>query len=174
MKTHDYFETLIFKEEDLTVDERTELDHHLKDCEECSQLRQQWENCLNLFHEAPMISPKAGFNERWAENFQYRTLEQERRSQTRLVVGVTILITLVSAFAAIVLLSPTLLVDLTLQISKALSFLTGFINQMQTILNVVRIPLLAIGVSGIVIAIACILGSLVLARRRKESSEGVE
>lgn len=174
MKTNDDFANLIFKEEYLTADEKSGLDLHLKDCEECNQLRQQLGNCLNLFREAPMISPKPGFTERWAEKFQHRSLEQERNSQTRLVVGVSILITIISAFASIVLLSPKLLVGLTVQISKTLSFLTGFINQMLTILKVVGIPLLTIGVNGIVFAISCILGYLLLARSRKESSEGVE
>jgi cation transport ATPase len=164
METHEYYENLILNEESLTVDELERLDDHLTDCTSCQKLQEQWEGCLNLLHESPMISPAKGFSKRWETYFQNQVSEHEKKVQTRIIIGVIVMITLLSIFSSAILFSPQRLIQFTLFFSGLVAFFAGYINQLRAVLDVIRWPLLLIGLSGIGAAVAYIIGSVIYLR----------
>ncbi len=84
---HQPYEDWVFSQEDLDLDQRKELQVHLKLCERCNFLASTLADAeKNLFSEA-MISPESGFTSRWRTRLEKRKQGSFKR-QTSLLFGV--------------------------------------------------------------------------------------
>jgi hypothetical protein len=81
---HQPFEDWLLDDEPLTVQQRRELERHLRDCTSCSDIA---ESNLAL-HASRRIAPKAGFPER----FEMRLQDWRQREARNQVVGTLILV----------------------------------------------------------------------------------
>lgn len=81
---HKPYETWLISDDPLLPDQQTQLDEHLESCNSCRQLKYSWQEVEELFGEAPVIKPKAGFIDRWQirllEELSLQKEREERRS----------------------------------------------------------------------------------------------
>ncbi len=81
---HQFFETLLLSDSELTQVESTMLNEHLQTCEACRQLSEAVGEVDNLFHNAAVVSPANGFTERFQVNLA-RDTRRRQRTQTILL-----------------------------------------------------------------------------------------
>lgn len=81
---HRPFEDWLLEEQPLTVDQRHELQAHLRNCTSCTAIA---ESNLAL-HTTQMVPPKAGF----AERFQVRLAQRRQAEKGRQMIGIVILV----------------------------------------------------------------------------------
>jgi hypothetical protein len=80
--SHQPFETWIFEPEELSQDEREQMQAHLDSCQECRQLKAAWQNANVRLQVKPMVMPKHGFAQRWEAGLERRQVElQTQQSQ---------------------------------------------------------------------------------------------
>jgi len=174
MDSHEYYEELILKDQDLSGEERNDLKAHLEECEKCQKLDEQWKLCLNLLSKAPMVEPKTDIAGKWEQTLQVRTFEKELKNQNRQIIGTIALIAILSIFSCTVLLSPEFLIPSTIQISQILLLLTGVANQFNTILSMLRLPILICSLGGVLAAICFVVINRSGINKEENSNEGVE
>jgi anti-sigma factor RsiW len=75
---HQFFETLLLSDSELTQVESTMLDEHLKTCEACRQLSEALGEVDSLFQSTAMASPAGGFTVRWQEKLAQDTRKRQR------------------------------------------------------------------------------------------------
>ncbi len=80
---HQPFDTWIFTEEELSEQEKSELDEHLQACAQCQKLSRGWKAAFQEIHATAVISPAAGFSQRWQYSLAGRRIRQQQR-QARL------------------------------------------------------------------------------------------
>jgi hypothetical protein len=73
--SHQPFETWIFEPEELSQDEREQLQSHLDTCNECRQLKAAWQNANVKFEVKAMVAPAPGFTQRWESGLERRQVE---------------------------------------------------------------------------------------------------
>src|SRR5512136_968535 len=77
---HRPFEELLLSDTPLLVEQKRELNNHLRDCEQCHQLEAGLAGVEHLFRASAQMAPAEGFVTRW----QARLVEQRMRQQQRL------------------------------------------------------------------------------------------
>jgi hypothetical protein len=85
---HQEFEQLLFEQASLSEDERARLQAHLRECEHCSRLNDQWVAVESVLRSTPSVPAPQGFTAR----FQERLERVRQRRQARIVLLTTILI----------------------------------------------------------------------------------
>lgn len=80
---HQPYETWIFEKTDLAGPELTVLHQHLQECPRCRQLQEAWEKLTVQMHPAALVSPAAGFSQRWRESLPKRRARQQARQIRR-------------------------------------------------------------------------------------------
>lgn len=79
---HYKYEALIFAEGPLPPAERTALEAHLQECQECSRLLSAWQGVQAEMQAAPALDPQPGFTARWQAR-----LDLERQQVSKKQVG---------------------------------------------------------------------------------------
>jgi predicted anti-sigma-YlaC factor YlaD len=72
--SHQPYETWIFSEDPISLDQRDQLQNHMKQCEQCQNLYNAISHVDTLFISSTVIKPAQGFTQRW-----YGRLEQKRQ-----------------------------------------------------------------------------------------------
>ncbi len=125
---HQPYEDWVFSQEDLDLDQRKELQVHLKLCERCNFLASTLADAeKNLFSEA-MISPEFGFTSRWRARLEKRKQDSFKR-QTSLLFGVL-------SIGAAILFIPVILYVITNVLSPGdifTEFLQNFVDWLAVI-----------------------------------------
>ena len=80
---HQPYESWIFAQEDLELDQAKELQVHLKLCDRCAQLAEALNSVETRFSSQELVSPADGFSSRWRER-----LDQRKRNSFRLQTSV--------------------------------------------------------------------------------------
>ena len=80
---HQPFDTWIFNEEELSDEQRLDLNAHLQTCLQCQQLSRGWKSALQEIKASPAVSPATGFSQRWQNSLAERHIRQQQR-QARL------------------------------------------------------------------------------------------
>jgi hypothetical protein len=80
--SHQPFETWIFEPEELSQEQREQLQTHLDTCHECCQLKLAWQDANVRLQVKPMVLPAPGFSQRWEAGLERRQVElQTNQSQ---------------------------------------------------------------------------------------------
>jgi predicted anti-sigma-YlaC factor YlaD len=74
---HQPFETWLFSEEPLPIEEERNLQEHLAICEQCQELSSAWSDIEKLIAESPPAEPVPGFANRWQAR-----LDADRKVET--------------------------------------------------------------------------------------------
>jgi anti-sigma factor RsiW len=77
--SHQPFESWLFSEETLTVDQEKALREHLRTCVTCYRLEATWSQLQRTLHEAPVVRPAQGFVQRWQERLTEYRLQRQRK-----------------------------------------------------------------------------------------------
>jgi anti-sigma factor RsiW len=86
---HQFFETLLLTDSELTQVESTMLNEHLQTCNACRQLSDALKEVDVLFRSTPVASPAVGFTERWQEKLaQDMRKRQQRQMWAILILGI--------------------------------------------------------------------------------------
>lgn len=119
---HQPYENWILDEVQLTPQEQVSLKQHLKECPECFELQRSWSKVQVQLTTTPVKPAPTGFVSRWKTEFALRQKQQEER-QAR-----TLLISLASGAAAVIIaLAVILLPDFSV-ISLTVGFLTTMVK----------------------------------------------
>ena len=104
--SHQRYEKWLFDEADLSMEEAQALQAHLQECQQCQELQKEWKNLDMKIRATPMVSPQAGFSQRWRASLTERRARQQVLQVKRLFIGflVAALITLL-LFAAVLFLT---------------------------------------------------------------------
>jgi anti-sigma factor RsiW len=65
MNRHLPFEDWIFADDALPENDLRELQHHLRECDQCRSIDQRWQAARQAMREAGMQTPAPGFTTRW-------------------------------------------------------------------------------------------------------------
>lgn len=103
---------------------------------------------------------------------QVRTFEKEMKNQNRQIIGTIVLIAILSQ--SNLLLSPEFLIPSMIQISQILFLLAGLVNQFQTILSMLRLPVLICSLGDFLAVICFIVINRIGINNEENSKEGVE
>ncbi len=63
--SHDPYDEWLLTDEELTEEQRQELDAHLETCEECRQIASAWQAVETRLLSVPEAVPDPGFTQRW-------------------------------------------------------------------------------------------------------------
>jgi len=106
---HRLYEGWILARDELTPDQKRDLEAHLKECESCRQLAEADLEVGRAFTSVQMSEPMPGFVNRWKIRLSERRMRDHRR-QTSLILGLL-------SFGAIALFLPLLIEAILVLIS---------------------------------------------------------
>jgi hypothetical protein len=94
--SHQPYETWLYDQADLSIEQAAALRAHLQECEQCRGLQKAWKTLDGKIQAAPMVSPQPGFSQRWRASLAERRARQQVLQVRRLFIGfiVAALITL--------------------------------------------------------------------------------
>ena len=72
MNQHQPFENWIFQEAPLSEQERSSLDQHLIQCDQCCRLNAGWQATHRAIRETVLLKPSQGFSQRWQNSLAER------------------------------------------------------------------------------------------------------
>jgi len=93
---HKQYEEWILDKHMLSLEQKKELQDHLKICPECCKLSNNWQASEQLLKQAAFISPAPGFTQRWKMN-----LERKRQIEKTLHYRLALLAFLLLFFAGL-------------------------------------------------------------------------
>lgn len=168
---HEYFEELIFREAELSEEERAELAAHLSECGDCAAFRKDWIALSGLIESEPFTVPAPGFVVRF-ENVRARSgMAQRNRwnlEPTSFVLTAVLILTFTAANIALI--SNHVYLSLLIRTAELYSKAAILIECIQYALNQLRVPLLILGLGALSSSI--VLGLIILSGyrliRRKE------
>jgi len=122
---HQPFENWILDESQLSVEEKQELAHHLRDCPDCDRIAKGWSSVHRTIQASQMKSAPADFTGKWNASLARRKREQEKKQARTLVISL-------SSGASAVLLATTIYFfpDFSL-----ISLTAGFISTLLSVSN---------------------------------------
>ena len=124
---HQPFEAWILEDQEITQDQKINLDQHLVGCSDCAKLARSWTAAKHEIKSSAVVSAPEGFSQRWQSSLEARRKLQERQ-QARIM-----LTSLVStALAIFITLGILLLPDIS-PITVMVSFLSGLIKIVNSI-----------------------------------------
>jgi predicted anti-sigma-YlaC factor YlaD len=85
--SHQEYEVLLLEQDELSTEERKQLDAHLQECIRCSQMHDRLSAVDSILRSAPSVAPAAGFTAR----FQLRLERAHQRQQARSLLLMTVL-----------------------------------------------------------------------------------
>lgn len=85
--SHQPFETWIFEETTLSLEERRRLQAHLDDCGQCQRIDQRWQAARQQLRAHAMVAPAPGFTQRWQAGLTARKAHEQRRQAWRIFSG---------------------------------------------------------------------------------------
>jgi hypothetical protein len=87
--SHQPFETWILDHNrgTLTIEDRRELQAHLTSCTQCQRLEQRWQAARQELRARRMVSPAAGFAQRWQSGLAERKAREQRRQAWKIFGG---------------------------------------------------------------------------------------
>jgi predicted anti-sigma-YlaC factor YlaD len=172
--SHKQYEKWILDDSPLSMEERKLLDTHLAGCADCRKLKNGWQNSLQIIHATEQHIPAPGFSARW----QFK-LEQDRKRRKivkgRMILFSSLLFVLLSMIAYIILSGSftaflanliTFSTQVILFITRGISNLTLFINEVPSIVRL-SISIFMIGVANMFV----ILLSYLIWKARKNHRE---
>jgi hypothetical protein len=106
---HRLYEGWILARDELTADQKQDLEAHLKECESCKQLAKADKALEKVFTSVQMSEPFPGFVNRWKVRLDERQMKAHRR-QTSLILGIL-------SFGATALVLPLMLETILVLIS---------------------------------------------------------
>jgi hypothetical protein len=142
--------------DELTPDQRRDLEAHLKECEACKQLAEA-DNAVNrAFASAQMSEPIPGFAQRWKVRMSERRASAHRR-QTSMILGVL-------SFGASALFLPLLIQTILVLISPEdiLFDLAGVLIKWLSFLNVIG-ELIATSFTTLYLTVPIVLWLIIMA-----------
>jgi hypothetical protein len=126
---HQPYESWIFTQEDLELDQAKELRIHLKLCDRCAQLAEALSDVETRFSSQELISPTDGFSSRWRERLEQKKRISFRRQTSILFGGLSI--------GAAVLFIPVLIGGVLTVFSSG-NMLTNFVQEFVNWLAVIN------------------------------------
>ena len=123
----------LLSEANLSAEQASDLQDHLRDCEACRQLEAAWGDVHVLMKKAPVVEPSADFIERWHKRLEQHRLHKQRRMAWYIVAVVAavaaILIAIFGAQLQNILSSPGNLILLWVsRLTEVLSIYWAFEN----------------------------------------------
>ena len=107
---HRLYEGWIMAGDELTPDQRSDLETHLQECEACSRLAEADRALEKALTLVQMSEPKPGFTQRWRARMDERRITAHRRQTSGVLVflsfGATALLLPILLNALLVLISP--------------------------------------------------------------------
>ena len=172
--SHKQYEKWILDDSPLSKGERKLLDTHLAVCVDCQKLRNGWQNSLQVIHATEQHIPTPGFTARWQIKLQQ---DQKRRRIVRgrvilfnsllfVLLSLTAYIIFSGSFSSFLANMITLSTQAILFITRGLSNLTLFINEIPSIVRW-SISIFMIGVANMFV----ILLSYLIWKARKNHRE---
>lgn len=79
--SHQPFESWIFSQDPLEIEQKHDLEAHLASCQSCAQLSAALTEMEKTFHDSPALSPAPGFTQRWQTRL---ALARQQRQQKRM------------------------------------------------------------------------------------------
>lgn len=168
---HEYFEELIFRETELSEDERSELMAHLAECTDCAVFRKDWISLSGLIESEPMAEPAPGFAVRF-ENVRASlgVVQRNRARLGKMALVLTAASILIFAAVNIALIRNHVYLSLFIRTAEIYGKAAILVESVQYVLNQLRIPLLILGMGALSSSI--VLGLIILSGyrliRRKE------
>jgi len=90
INSHQPYEMWLYNDIELTMEQRTKLYQHLRECSHCRQIHQGWGEISHHISRAKMAKPAEGFSIRWRNSLDHRRAMQLRRQTTRIILGFSI------------------------------------------------------------------------------------
>lgn len=131
---HQFFETLLLSDTELTEAESAMLQDHLQTCRACRQLSDALKDVDNLFHNSAFVAPRPGFTHRW-EDALAADIKKRQRTQ---VFSITF-IGLVSIAVLFLLLGFTILPIFISPISVLWAELFGIVTWFSAIEGIINL-----------------------------------
>lgn len=126
---HQPFEDWIFRQNEIEDSSKQELNQHMDTCQQCTELNASFKNVENLFLHQPMVSPTAGFTNRFAAKMALEKEKMYRKQSIRsLVITGIILIIISIILVSILLLSFSAGEIIIGAVSTYTGFIEAFIN----------------------------------------------
>ena len=88
--SHKPFENWIFDNTSLTLEQRTQLYQHLRECPRCRQLQQGWGEIERQISQAQMAQPAEGFCQRWRISLQGRKSIEIRHQTWKILIWLNV------------------------------------------------------------------------------------
>lgn len=125
--SHQPYENWILDEPQLSEEEKLDLEHHLRECPECTRLANGWSSVQHTIRATQMKPAPANFTSKWSASLAHRKREQEKK-QAR-----TLVISLCSGASAVLLVTLIyFLPDFSL-----ISLTAGFISTLLSVSNII-------------------------------------
>lgn len=103
---HQLFNEWLFSDEDFSHEDVQASEEHLKMCDSCRQLSIAWGEVEDEIQAAPILSPAAGFTERWQTRFVADRLKRQHRQ------NISILFLCVGGAALFLIVSSVMIIPL--------------------------------------------------------------
>jgi len=161
--SHQPFESWIFSQDPLEIEQKNTLQAHLESCQSCSQLSGALMEMENVFNDSPAISPAPGFTQRWQTRLELARQQRQQKRMWLLTLGLFggATLTLVALF---LLNQPQ--INLAYHFSQCvvtIARLTSFLNQLwptfqSLVTNLpILIPIMVIFGTGSLIAVIVLI-----------------
>lgn len=130
---HQPYETWILDDYPVTEKQKSELDYHLKECPDCSELSESWVKTGRTLKSPVIVSAPVYFVRSWKANLALRKYELERKQKRNLTL-------LVGAGAVVVLfgLAALFLPGISI-ISISVGLISSLVHLLNTLENVISI-----------------------------------
>jgi hypothetical protein len=86
--SHQPFETWLYQQTDLTLEQETMLQNHLVDCQACRELQKTYKNMEEKIMASPMVAPQPGFTQRWRAGLAERHARQEAAQVKKVLIAI--------------------------------------------------------------------------------------
>jgi hypothetical protein len=84
--SHQPFEQWVLDgDQSLSREDKVLLTNHLDECNDCSQLQEQWKSAEQLLKQAPIYQAPEGFTFRWKKSFLTRKAVQQQLNKKRIL-----------------------------------------------------------------------------------------
>lgn len=122
---HQPYETWLLDEPNLSPQDDAALQAHLQTCAQCRLVKTGWESARSRLNNHRMVSPEAGFSQRFTGSLAARRIRQAHQQQVRrLILGLSLGVIGSAVLLGVVIFSVASPVDLLV---RATAILTGSI-----------------------------------------------
>jgi hypothetical protein len=98
---HQPYRSWLLAEQDLTVEQSSALQEHLRSCEACRRLESSWKELEAIIDRSALLAPAPGFVERWQVRLVEHQLHQQKLRGWYMIGATSLVVVFLLALALI-------------------------------------------------------------------------